>query len=769
MSCASRRFFSSLGSAMAVLAIAPETAPAQAARPTATTARPTAVVLREVDGLLARNDSLRALDVLDSALARDRKNGTLWNRYGLIAWGISKREQGPFMRPEMIRLRMRSDSAFRYATAFAPDSAEYFLDLGRYALETNILTVRQGAKGNFEDGIKVAQKQGRQELSSSMIDGLGMFHWRDYDNNNHRAVVKSPEVIGATQTPVGPTTTATAPGVDRTGVPVATPSIAYRDDYGAYYRDRLSPVTPVTGESEYIRARQNFTDAVAANGSNAKARQHLYMALAEKQAWQDLLRESDRALRLNGDDINAWLARGLASSSLQDYENAASAFDQGLRRMPAPERAAFSDIRRLLPPQSTGVSKRFADTLAWRGLSEGERRRQEVLFWNLADPRSNTRVNEAMLEYYSRVAYSDLRFGSDEYRIRGSDSDRGIVWIRYGPPSEIFSVPLEGKTNIIWIYDRPNLAFVFEMRPTFATAHFPFGENSKDSIMTETPVAWGNLPLARRTWPMRMRAARFRSSSKDSMDVVVTATVPVRSFLEGAELNGALPISVQLDVHDPASRIVGREVRNVTVRMDSLPVGINGAWVRRLGRGANVVRVDAEQLDVNRGASNAVDAAVDTTSGFGMSDLLLGTNPKRVGNADPKRWNDISIAPNTGAFPYSQSLGVVWEIYDLVAADGNVKYKVNLHLQRTVAGTFKGFMAKVAAYTKNVLERNSTGTGTVQVSYDQLRPASPVIADYMSVNLDGAVTGTYRLEIEIVDLVTGKVTKRSVPFDLTKD
>jgi hypothetical protein len=210
-------------------------------------------------------------------------------------------------------------------------------------------------------------------------------------------------------------------------------------------------------------------------------------------------------------------------------------------------------------------------------------------------------------------------------------------------------------------------------------------------------------------------------------------------------------------------------VRNVTVRVDSLPVGINGAWVRRLGRGPNVVRVDAEQPDVNRGASNAVDAAVDTTSGFGMSDLLLGTNPKRVGNADPKRWNDISIAPNTGAFPYSQSLGVVWEIYDLVPADGNVKYKVNLHLQRTFAGNLKGFIAKVAAYTKNVLERNSTGTGTVQVSYDQLRPASPVIADYMAVNLDGAVTGTYRLDIEIVDLVTGKVTKRSVPFDLTKD
>ena len=735
--------------------------------------RPTAAVLRDVDARLAQQDSLGALAVLDSALARDRKNGTLWNRYGKIAWSMSKYESGAWMRQDLIRLRMRSDSAFRYATAFAPDSAEYFLDLGRYALETNIITVRQGARGNFEDGIKVAQAQGRQNLSSPMLDGVGMFYWRAYDDVNHRALTKAPELIVDNDVPTRPLTTAFESNVkgEATAMlvrPVATRETAYRDDYGFFYRDRLSHVKPVTGEEQYVRAREKFTEALAADATNAKARQHLFMALADHGVWQELLREAERALRADGEDISAWLARGIAASGLQDYDNAGNAFDQALRRMPDDERASFTDVRRIMAPSSNGRRSRFADTAQWNRLSGSERRRQEALFWNLADPRSSTRVNEAQVEFYSRVAYADLRFGSDEYRIRGADSDRGRIWIRYGPPSDIFSIPAGGTVEIIWVYDRPSVAFVFVLRPSFGTAYHAFADLAADSIETDNPIGWGNMPLARRTWPMRMRAARFRSSN-DSMDVVVTATVPVRSFLEGAELNGALPINVQLDVHDPAARIVGREMRNVTVRMDSLPVGINGAWVRRLGRGNNVVRVDAEQPDANRAASNAIDALIDTTSGFGISDLLLGTNPKRMDATEPKRWSDISVAPTTGVFPWSQSMGVVWEVYDLVPVDGSVKYRVNLHLERTFKNNLKGFIARIGAYSKNIIERNGSGTGSITVSYEQTRPASSIVADYLSVNLNGSVPGTYRLSIEVEDLASKRVTKRTAPFILVKD
>jgi GWxTD domain-containing protein len=742
-------------------------------RPAPDSARTPSDALRSVALRLARNDSLGALAVLDSAIGRDRRNGVLWNRYGQIAWGMSKTEKGPVMRPEMVRLRMRADSAFRYAMAFAPDSAQYFIDMGRYALEANIVTLRAGAKGNFADGLKVARAQGRTDLASQLIDQLGMVEWTSYDNVVHRALEKSPDeyVNFATQRAEQLPGFGNVVQGERSAVAQNTANAGNsvrRGDFAAFYRERLSVVSPPTGETDFINALRQFREAAALDPDNATAQRHVYMALAEKRSWNDLLEEANRRLRRNADDGDALLARGIAASSLEDYENAASAFSQALQRMTPPERSAFTNVKRVLAPSIMDKSARFADSVRWNALTPVERQRQETLFWNLVDPRASTRTNEAMVEFFARVAYADLRFGSVEYRVRGADSPRGDTWVRYGPPDAIYSLPRMGYTDIIWVYALRKLVFTFRMRSEFGTANYAFEDLSVDSLHAERPVDWDNMPLARRTWPMRARVARFRSSS-DSMDAVITATVPVRSFLAGAELAGPLPINVQLDVHDPQSRIVGREVRRVNVSADSLPVGINGTWVRRIGRGPNVVRIDAEQADVKRAATAQVDAVVDSSSGFGISDLLLGTNPQRVGGKDPVRWSDVSLAPTTAVFPWAQAVGVVWEAYDLTPENGSVRYKVNLQLARTFESTMKGFIARVAAYTKNVIERDGSGTGSVQVTYEQTRPAGPIITDFLAVNLRGSVPGTYRLTIEIEDLVAKRTTRRTTTFDLTPD
>lgn len=732
----------------------------------------TQTTLRAVDELIARNDSLGALTVLDSALAQDRLNGTLWHRYGSIAWGMSKTEKGPVMRPHMIRLRMRADSAMRYATAFAPDSAQFYLDLGRYELETNNVFVRATARGSFEDGLKVAKAWGRDRTAAELIDQIGMVIWRDYDNVNHRAF-ESKDDVAMTASGAQPSTTSNAGAMVKREasaiVQAANATSVASRDLVQFYRDRMSLVEPITGEGVYVEALQRFRDAFAMDSLNPRVRRHVYMALADHKRWPDLLGQADRVLRMDGEDVDAWLSRGLAAASLEDYPNAADAFENALRRMSPAARASFTDIKRMIGPYLIDKSGRFADSVHWDSMPAAQRGRQATLFWNLADPRASTRVNEALIEFYARVTFADLRFGSEEFRVRGADSPRGDTYVRYGPPDIMYSVPRMGMTTIIWLYDKRQLAFVFSMAATFGTANWPFGvQDVVDSIHAEHPHGWDNMSLSRRTWPMRIRLARFRSTA-DSMDAVVTATVPVRSFLQGAELSGALPITVQLDVHDSASRIVGRETRQVAVTTDSLPVGINGAWVRRIGKGLNVVRVEAEQRDANRAAIAEIDARVDTASGFGISDLLLGNNVGVGSNGSPKRWRDVSIAPSTGVFPWAQALGVVWEAYDLTPQDGNVRYRVNVELNRTFKSNIAGLIARVFAMGKNVIERDGSGTGSVRVGFEQLRPASPIVADFLSINLNGSVPGTYQLTIEIEDLVTKRKVRRTTPFVLTKD
>ena len=89
-------------------------------------------------------------------------------------------------------------------------------------------------------------------------------------------------------------------------------------------------------------------------------------------------------------------------------------------------------------------------------------------FWLRRDPTPGTRENEFKDEHYRRIAYSNQRFaaasGKDGWR-----TDRGHMYIMYGPPDEIESHP-KGVTGAyptdVWLYRHvdgigENLTFTF--------------------------------------------------------------------------------------------------------------------------------------------------------------------------------------------------------------------------------------------------------------------------------------------------------------------
>ncbi|HXE76250.1 MAG TPA: GWxTD domain-containing protein [Candidatus Xenobia bacterium] len=78
--------------------------------------------------------------------------------------------------------------------------------------------------------------------------------------------------------------------------------------------------------------------------------------------------------------------------------------------------------------------------------TEEEREAFIEQFWLRRDPTPDTLENEYKEEHYRRIAYANERFSSG---IRGWESDRGRVYIIYGPPDEIEGAPAGG------MYDRP--------------------------------------------------------------------------------------------------------------------------------------------------------------------------------------------------------------------------------------------------------------------------------------------------------------------------
>jgi GWxTD domain-containing protein len=99
---------------------------------------------------------------------------------------------------------------------------------------------------------------------------------------------------------------------------------------------------------------------------------------------------------------------------------------------------------------------------------EGKKRELFDDFWGKKDPTPKTDTNEFMDEYYKRVAFTNSHFSSLR---TGWKTDMGMVYILFGPPSDIerepFNVvpPSFGSRPVyayeLWLYFELNRQFVF--------------------------------------------------------------------------------------------------------------------------------------------------------------------------------------------------------------------------------------------------------------------------------------------------------------------
>lgn len=78
--------------------------------------------------------------------------------------------------------------------------------------------------------------------------------------------------------------------------------------------------------------------------------------------------------------------------------------------------------------------------------TEEERDQFKEIFWRDRNPEPDSQVNPVREEHYRRLAYADEHFASG---IPGRKTDRGRIYIIWGPPDEIESHPTGGT------YDRP--------------------------------------------------------------------------------------------------------------------------------------------------------------------------------------------------------------------------------------------------------------------------------------------------------------------------
>ncbi len=92
--------------------------------------------------------------------------------------------------------------------------------------------------------------------------------------------------------------------------------------------------------------------------------------------------------------------------------------------------------------------------------SEIQKTKKFKQFWEALDPTPGTLNNELMEEYYSRIAFSLEAFTVVQ---EGWKTDRGMIYILFGPPDEIQRGPfeLDRKPYQVWEYYHIGKQFVF--------------------------------------------------------------------------------------------------------------------------------------------------------------------------------------------------------------------------------------------------------------------------------------------------------------------
>lgn len=95
------------------------------------------------------------------------------------------------------------------------------------------------------------------------------------------------------------------------------------------------------------------------------------------------------------------------------------------------------------------------------GNSMEDRQKRFIDFWKKKDPNPSTRRNEVMQEYYKRIHIADKNFTTTY--MKGWKTDMGMVFVIFGPPSNIDKHPFDQDTKPyeIWEYYDINKEFVF--------------------------------------------------------------------------------------------------------------------------------------------------------------------------------------------------------------------------------------------------------------------------------------------------------------------
>jgi GWxTD domain-containing protein len=444
------------------------------------------------------------------------------------------------------------------------------------------------------------------------------------------------------------------------------------------------------------------------------------------------------------------------------WEEARAAFDTALQRMTPAEAAPYRNLAFLL---------KAVDEARFAAMTPAQQADIERLYWAVSQPLYLTDVNEVQLEFFTRLSYVIHRW-SDPFRgAAGYETDRGSVYLRWGPP-EIWAsfgrgaqdqsdavTSLEGERNtIVWVYPASQLRFMFSMTPGFNRTTFAGDFRTFYGRVRELfPVRFDNVPAVADMDTILVQFAQFRGEGALSTELGIYSFVPTGRLTRGAGVKELDLISAAV-VRDGRMRDVQRDRREDRVPADDSLLIERRSFRFELEPAEYLLRLEARVPALERAARSTSLLRLRSygTDSLMLSDVLVA---ERVAPRDSSfdRWRDFLMVPSAGRFTPDAPVGLLWEIYNLTPdSTGTARYTVDVRI--TVRNVERrGFAARILGGIGDAIGLSARGDDAVALSYDRAARAVPggIQVEYLSVELEDAPRAEYAITLTITDRVSG--------------
>ena len=179
----------------------------------------------------------------------------------------------------------------------------------------------------------------------------------------------------------------------------------------------------------YDRAIGHLRKSIEIDPRRRSVYDQMMQIFALKGEYEDALVMLEEMYRFFPEDADLWRYFGLTHYQLGAMDAADRSFSTAFQYMEEEEAQAYEDLHLFLIDEEKKSYNDDPVAFAAR-------------YWTSKDPRYLTPYNERKLEHFFRLTYADLLYGSPDLKLRGWDTQRGQIMVRYGPPkSDVVLLP----------------------------------------------------------------------------------------------------------------------------------------------------------------------------------------------------------------------------------------------------------------------------------------------------------------------------------------